>query len=65
MSKADKRIPVTEERFEELGDLKAAGQTWDELLAELVEERKKRRLLRDMNEIREQSEFVPLENTGQ
>lgn len=65
MSKADKRIPVTEERFEELGDLKAAGQTWDELLAELVEERKKRRLLRDMNEIREQNEFVPLDDAEQ
>lgn len=65
MSKADKRIPVTEERFDELGDLKAAGQTWDDLIAELVEERKKRRLLRDMDEVREGSEFVPLDDAGQ
>lgn len=65
MSNANKRIPVTQERFEELGDLKAAGQTWDELLAELVEDRKKRRLLHDMTEIREQSEFVRLDDAGQ
>ncbi|KZN26055.1 hypothetical protein A4G99_23555 [Haladaptatus sp. R4] len=58
---ADKRIPVTEERFRELGDLKGAGETYDELLAELIEEHKKRRLLRDMKQIEDESEFVPLD----
>lgn len=58
---ADKRIPVTEERFQELGDLKSAGETYDELLAELIEEHKKRRLLRDMKQIEDESEFVPLD----
>lgn len=58
---ADKRIPVTEERFKELGDLKGAGETYDELLAELIEEHKKRRLLRDMKQIEDESEFVPLD----
>lgn len=60
-SKADKRIPVTEERFRELGDLKEAGQTWDELLSELVTEHKRRRLMEDLDRIEENDEFVPLD----
>ena len=60
MSKADKRIPVTEQRWEELHTLKAPGQTYDELLDELIGEYKKARLFRDMNEIREEEEFEPL-----
>lgn len=35
---ADKRIPVTEETWEDLGDLKGAGQTYDELIGELIED---------------------------
>lgn len=61
MSKADKRIPVTEERWEELHDLKRPGQTYDELLAELVEEHKKARLFRETDRIRQENEFVPLD----
>lgn len=61
MAKADKRIPVTEERWEELHDLKGPGQTYDELLAELVEEHKKARLFRDVTRIREEGEFEPLD----
>lgn len=61
MSNATKRIPVTEERWEQLHELKQPGQTYDDLVAELVEEYKKARLFRDMNRIREQSDFVSLE----
>lgn len=61
MSKANKRIPVTEERWEQLHELKEPGQTYDELLEELVEEFKKARLFRDMNRIREESEFERLD----
>lgn len=61
MSNADKRIPVTEERWKQLHELKGPGQTFDELIEELVEERKKRRLFQDLNEIRDESEFEPLE----
>jgi predicted CopG family antitoxin len=32
----DKRIPVSEQRWEELGKMKRAGQTYDELLEELI-----------------------------
>lgn len=62
MSTADKRIPVTEERWRELNDLKGPGQTYDELLEALVEEHKKLRLMQHVNELRdEQEDFVPLE----
>lgn len=62
MATADKRIPVTEERWRELNDLKGPGQTYDELLAELVEEYKQARLMRHINQLREdQDEFTPLD----
>lgn len=57
---AAKRIPVTEAVWNELSDLKAAGQTYSELLEEMIEERKKARLFRDMERIEAESEFVEL-----
>lgn len=35
---ADKRIPVTESTWQELNRLKKGGQTYDELIGELLEE---------------------------
>jgi predicted CopG family antitoxin len=58
---AAKRIPVTEERWMELSRLKKAGQTYDELLAELIEEHKKTRLFEEMRRIEEKGDFVELE----
>ena len=60
MSKAEKRIPLTEDRFHELGELKDAGQTWDELLGELVQAQKERNLARMFRESKENDDFVPL-----
>ncbi|EMA56465.1 hypothetical protein [Halococcus thailandensis] len=60
MSKAEKRIPVTEDRFQELGELKNAGQTWDELLGELAQARKEQNLARMYRESKENDEFIPL-----
>jgi predicted CopG family antitoxin len=60
MSKADKRIPVTEDRFQELGDLKNAGQTWDELLGELAQARKEQNLARMIRDSKENDDFIPL-----
>lgn len=57
---AEKRIPVTEERWKELHELKQPGQTYDELLEELVEERKKRALFEMVEEKHERGDFVPL-----
>jgi predicted CopG family antitoxin len=53
MSKASKRIPVTKDRWEELNDLKSAGQTYDELLKELIQERNRRQLAEDVRSVRE------------
>ena len=57
---ATKRIPVTEAVWNELSDLKTAGQTYSQLLEEMIEDRKKARLFRDMEWIEAESEFVQL-----
>lgn len=51
---------MTEETWEELAGLKKAGQTYDELLEELIREHKKARLFRDMKQILEEGKFKPL-----
>lgn len=52
VSKADKRIPVTEERWKALNDLKEAGQTYDEVLEELIQEHNRRQLADRTREVR-------------
>jgi hypothetical protein len=64
MAEANEHIPVTEDRFEELGDLKQAGQTWDELLGELTAGYRNARFRREISEIRERGEFTPLDEAG-
>lgn len=61
MTTASKRIPVTEERWEELNELKSAGQTYDELLDELIEEFKRHQLAEMVREKREAGEFVEVD----
>lgn len=61
MSKAEKRIPVTKERWEDLHELKGPGQTYDDLLEALIEEHKKARLEAETERILEESEFKPLD----
>lgn len=53
MSNASKRIPVTEERWKELNDLKGAGETYDDLLGELIQEHQRRRLAERAKAVRE------------
>ncbi len=55
-----KRIPVTENVWKELSDLKSAGQTYDELLTDLIELKKKRRLLDDIQESIQEDDFVSI-----
>lgn len=60
---ADKRIPVTEETRRTLHDLKEPGQTYDDLLTELTQQRRRKELadrFREMDESRE--EFVALDD---
>jgi len=63
MSNASKRIPVTEERWKELNDLKEAGQTYDQLLEELIHEHNRRQLASQVREVREadSEELTPLD----
>jgi predicted CopG family antitoxin len=44
MPNATKRIPVTEERWKELNEIKQAGETYDELLSELLQHYQRRQL---------------------
>ena len=55
---ANKRIPVTESVWIDLSSLKKAGQTYSQLLEEMIEDRKKARLFRDMEKIEEEGDFV-------
>jgi predicted CopG family antitoxin len=59
---AVKRIPVSEPVWKKLGELKGAGQTYDDLLEDLIERSKKARLLEDIErwESNPDSEYVSL-----
>ena len=59
---AVKRIPVTEPVWKELSEMRSAGQTYADLLADMIEDRKKRRLEEDVKEWhgRKADEFVSL-----
>ncbi|GGM66308.1 putative CopG family antitoxin [Halarchaeum rubridurum] len=50
---ADKRLPVTEETRKELHDLKEPGQTYDELLKELAQQRRRQELEQRFQELEE------------
>lgn len=58
---AEKRIPVSEERWRELGEMKDAGQTYDDLLQEMIREYKEHRLAEMVREKREDGEFVEVD----
>jgi len=59
---AVKRIPVTEPVWKDLSEMRSAGQTYAALLAEMIEERKRRRLEEDVKEWghRKKEDFVSL-----
>ncbi|MFP4051915.1 MAG: hypothetical protein ACLFVB_09270 [Thermoplasmata archaeon] len=58
MSKATKRIPVTEETLEKIKKLGHKGQTYDELLNEMAEAYKKKKFLQMLKDRREEGEFI-------
>ncbi len=59
---ADKRIRVSEERREQLHELKGVGESYDDVLAQLIQEHNRMRLAEKMREVDEMDsdEFVPL-----
>ncbi|MDK2975399.1 MAG: hypothetical protein PWP08_1770 [Methanofollis sp.] len=58
---ATKRVPVSEGVWSDLSTLKGPGQTYDELLASMIEQEKKRRFIEDMDRIEEEGDFVELD----
>lgn len=60
MSKADKRVPIREDTFEQLGQFKGAGETWDDVIQDLIEARQQQNL-QEMLERTDDDEFVPLD----
>jgi predicted CopG family antitoxin len=61
---ANKRIPVTEEIWESLADLKKHGQTYDQLLAELIALKQEHDFLAHIEEIEKHGEFISLKDAA-
>ena len=59
---AVKRIPVTEPVWKDLAEMRSAGQTYTDLLAEMIEDRKKHRLEEDFRKwsSRKKKDYVSL-----
>lgn len=59
---ADKRIRVSEERREQLHELKDVGESYDDVLEQLIQEHNRKRLAEKMRDVDEmdRDEFVPL-----
>lgn len=62
---AHKRIPVTEEIWETLSDLKRPGQTYDGLLSEMIALKQEHDFLTHMEAIAKNGKFVSLEEAAE
>ncbi|AWB27829.1 antitoxin VapB family protein [Halococcoides cellulosivorans] len=60
MARAEKRIPVREETFEQLEAFKRSGDTWDDVMQQLIEARQEQNR-RELLERTDDEEFVPLD----
>ena len=61
---ANKRIPVTEQIWESLAKLKKHGQTYDQLLAEMIALKQERDFLAHIEEIEKHGEFISLKDAA-
>ncbi|MHB8164138.1 MAG: hypothetical protein ACYDDV_07275 [Methanoregula sp.] len=61
---ANKRIPVTEEIWESLASLKKHGQTYDQLLAEMITLKQERDFLAHIEQIEKHGEFISLKDAA-
>ena len=57
---ATKRIPVSEKIWVELSYLKRPGETFDQLLTEMIDREKKARLVKHLKKIADEGEFVEM-----
>jgi len=60
MTALTKRIPVSEPVWKDLAELRRAGQTYDDILVEMIDLQKKQRLEEDIRQSLEEGDFVPL-----
>lgn len=57
---ATKRVAVTESVWAELSDLRRPGETFSQLLAEMIEREKRARLIEHLKQIADEGDFVEL-----
>jgi predicted CopG family antitoxin len=57
---ATKRLAVTEPVWAELSNLRRPGETFSQLLAEMIEREKKARLIEHLKQITDEGDFVEL-----
>lgn len=57
---AAKRVPVTENVWAQLSDLKRPGETFSQLLEEMIEHEKKARLIERLKKIVDEGDFVEM-----
>ena len=57
---ATKRVALTESVWAELSDLRRPGETFSQLLAEMIEREKKARLVAHLKLIADEGDFVEL-----
>jgi predicted CopG family antitoxin len=60
MAQSEKRLPVSEDTFNELGEFKGAGETWNDVVKELIE-RSHELNRQELLERTDDDEYVPLE----
>lgn len=65
MEQANKRIPVTDEIWKTLSSLKRPGQTYDSLLAEMIEIKQERDFLAQIEEIEKTGQFISLSEAAE
>ena len=65
MTKATKRIPVTSETLQKIKMLGHKGQTYDDLLNEMMEAYKKEKFLKLLEERKKEGEFQDFDEAFQ
>jgi predicted CopG family antitoxin len=61
---AYKRIPVTEEIWESLSEMKRPGQTYDRLLSEMIALKQEHDFLTHIEEVKKTGEFMTLDEVA-
>jgi hypothetical protein len=57
---ATKRVAVTEPVWADLSDLRRPGETFNQLLAEMIKREKKARLIKHLKQIADEGDYVEL-----